>query len=458
MASASTGFPRVNLAKAYEYSESLHSAVSANDVDTLRQVLALGANPDETYGDQYNSNSKSILHIACGKGFTDCVRVLLEAGAMVEIRDKWGQMPLHYCLCSEFLDTAEVLLQHVGERVREVVGIKQGCHNRSCLFMVALQGCKEGVRLLLQYGANVNDVDSSGNTPLMACLFSTKCSTHKMGAVMALVEAGADLEVKNNRGMTALQVAAGRFDVRMVEYLLSVGADVNSVDCNGRTALTNTIRSNTGLDRDVQSILVMLVQAGADLNSPKVEANALMACLSTHSLHPAMLRFFLDHGADPSVFVGPEVTPLLHALREFDQLSAAIFLQYTCTLETRGRTYGDSDSTPCTVDPMDIAVERGRHTLMRLLLSAGDKAWRSYDRSDAINCWVTELYECGVLNEEEFQWFEDRLFSPPRLSDLAVCQVRSQLGSGLHRKVPLLPVPATVKDAILLTGLADVCD
>lgn len=57
-----------------EFSEALYNAVSANDVVELQQLLELGASPDQFYDDDHNISSKSILHIACGKGHTECVR------------------------------------------------------------------------------------------------------------------------------------------------------------------------------------------------------------------------------------------------------------------------------------------------------------------------------------------------------------------------------------------------
>ena len=56
--------------------EALYSAVATNDVASLRKMLDDGANPDTCFGDEFNKKSKSILHVACGKGYTDCVRLV----------------------------------------------------------------------------------------------------------------------------------------------------------------------------------------------------------------------------------------------------------------------------------------------------------------------------------------------------------------------------------------------
>ena len=55
-------------------SELLYRCVTANQVSQLQQLLRDGASADTFYDDDANISSKSILHIACGKGHADCIR------------------------------------------------------------------------------------------------------------------------------------------------------------------------------------------------------------------------------------------------------------------------------------------------------------------------------------------------------------------------------------------------
>ena len=50
------------------------------------------------------------------------------------------------------------------------------------------------------------------------------------------MEAGADLNLANNNGLTALMLAAGHGHVEVVRVLLEAGADVNLASNNGSTA------------------------------------------------------------------------------------------------------------------------------------------------------------------------------------------------------------------------------
>jgi ankyrin repeat protein len=49
--------------------------------------------------------------MACEKGKLDCVKILLENNAMVNIRDKWGMTPIRYCLSTDYDEIADVLMQ-----------------------------------------------------------------------------------------------------------------------------------------------------------------------------------------------------------------------------------------------------------------------------------------------------------------------------------------------------------
>lgn len=85
-----------------------------------------------------------------------------------------------------------------------------------------------GLRLLLAPNAKVDNIDCYGYTALL--------SASKMGKtqhVRALVNHGAELNVKNRGGFTALANAVGRNYVETVMILVSKGADridVNSLD------------------------------------------------------------------------------------------------------------------------------------------------------------------------------------------------------------------------------------
>ena len=82
------------------------------------------------------------------------------------------------------------------------------------------------VRVLLASGADANALDEEGRAPIH--LWAEDQARGPIAMAQLLVESGAQLERKNGRNMTALQVAAEMGNDEVVKILVSLGADVNA--------------------------------------------------------------------------------------------------------------------------------------------------------------------------------------------------------------------------------------
>ena len=125
----------------------------------------------------------------------------------------------------------------------------------------------EIVKILLRYGADVNLKDNEGWTALMlAALYSNTDSN--VSTVKLLLDAGADVNLKNNEGWTALMLSARYSNTdsndSTVKLLLDAGADVNLKDIYGWTALMLSVRCSNTDSND--STVKLLLDAGADVN------------------------------------------------------------------------------------------------------------------------------------------------------------------------------------------------
>ena len=97
----------------------------------------------------------------------------------------------------------------------------------------------EIVRLLLGAGADTNLRDSSGTT----ALFRASRAGHAEVARL-LLEAGANQNLRDEGGMTALMCASsGCPNVEVVRLLLDADADASLRDNSGNTALTHASRA-----------------------------------------------------------------------------------------------------------------------------------------------------------------------------------------------------------------------
>ncbi|XP_073502842.1 ankyrin repeat and SOCS box protein 1 [Phyllobates terribilis] len=144
----------------------LHNAACVGDIDTLRTLLQ-----EERFLRRINEKSVwcsgwlpcSPLRIAATAGHADCVALLINFGAQLELVDVKGQTPLFVAAENGHLDCVEVLLKAGADP-------NGSPHNRSSpVYHAARLGHADILQELIRYGADV-DVDrqllcGSGSTP-----------------------------------------------------------------------------------------------------------------------------------------------------------------------------------------------------------------------------------------------------------------------------------------------------
>jgi uncharacterized protein len=122
--------------------------------------------------------------------------------------------------------------------------MKRACFAFICISSLLLCSCSgigydaktgniTGVRQSLENGGNINWKSQTGNTPIIIAASEPK--NGKM--VEFLCQKGADLNVRNMHGATALILATYYNHVDSVEALAKCKADKNIKDMWGRTAL-----------------------------------------------------------------------------------------------------------------------------------------------------------------------------------------------------------------------------
>lgn len=135
------------------------------------------------------------------------------------------------------------------------------------LLAAAEAGDNPRVELMLATGLDVNSPYSGrrmmiepGGTALMMATWKNKASTVKL-----LLSKGANVNVKDNYGYTALSHA---YDPEIVSILINAGADVNERDKEGQTILIGKVsRYCSEGDPRVLETIKILIERGADVNA-----------------------------------------------------------------------------------------------------------------------------------------------------------------------------------------------
>lgn len=123
---------------------------------------------------------------------------------------------------------------------------------RPALHWAAENGLTEIATLLIEQGAEVNEIDHFGNTALHLALADPEM-------VQLLLASGAEVNAENAMGQTPLHLAVKYR--RSMEILLAAGADVNARNGLGKTPLHYAMRQ--GSSPYNLTIVEALINAGA---------------------------------------------------------------------------------------------------------------------------------------------------------------------------------------------------
>lgn len=162
------------------------------------------------------------------------VKALLDAGLDVNTRHSDGWSPLLLAALNENRPAVAAMLIENGARVLEV-----GARGVTALMLA--YGTPGMTALLLRAGADVNARDDAGMTPLM---HAASGRAKRQGLVL-LLEAGADVKACDRKGMTPLMHAAGGgAGSKELDALIGAGAGVDACDAEGMTALLHAAKNS----------------------------------------------------------------------------------------------------------------------------------------------------------------------------------------------------------------------
>ena len=155
---------------------------------------------------------------------------------------------------------------------------------------------------LIEEGADVNVQDSEGWTAL---LYASSYGYTEIAQL--LIEAGADVNTRNNKGWTALRYASGQENPKIAKLLIDAGANVDVQDQNGWTALM------LATDKGRARIAGLLIDAGANVDIQDQNGwTALM--LASDKGREEISRLLIDAGADVNAQTNDGKTALVYAL------------------------------------------------------------------------------------------------------------------------------------------------
>ena len=388
----------------------LHWAVQRDDLDTARLLLRTDAVPGPA-----NRYGVTPLALAALNRSAGATRLLLEAGADPNARLAEDQTILMAAARAGAADVVSLLVDGGAD-----VHAREAVAGETALMWAALENQAAAVRRLAARGAGVDDrsretafprlrfgdgivarptvLPRGGWTPLMYA-----ARENAIDAARALVDAGANPDLRDPDGTTALVFAIinGHFD--LAAMLVERGADPDVADERGMAALYAAVDMST-LDEtvgrpnpkphamlDAAGLVAVLLEHGAGpdrpLRAPVLErahndgdpnlaegATPLMRAAKDADV--PVMRLLLDAGADLHARSGTGRTPLMYAASRLSGFrgtpnrgteQAALAAVALCL--DRGAAIDAADQSGQTA--LHLSIAQAEDAVIRLLVARG---------------------------------------------------------------------------------------
>lgn len=265
----------------------LHVAVQNNSATIIDMLMMSHSDTDRSYTEKeqtiiYKRNTndtmyscdinahddtrQTALHIACIKGFVECVKTLLKYKCDINKCDEENKTPLHYACENREELIVELLLNcdidvnildkngksplHIAvekENLKTLKSILQ-CHN--CQVDSMYEDSFYGVRSALHIAIEKE------NTPMVKALLDSNCDVNQRGPRLQtpfmyacetwsdakdiqnlLLDRDCDINTPDLEGITPLHVLCKHSDIQLINIILGKVKDINATDNFGRNAL-----------------------------------------------------------------------------------------------------------------------------------------------------------------------------------------------------------------------------
>jgi ankyrin repeat protein len=230
------------------------------------------------------------LFSAADANCTGVAAELLDGGASVDARDRFGARPLSHAARSGHLEMVDLLLARGAPiNARNLAGA-------TALYFAAERGHVAVAQRLIERGADVNLTGRSGISPVAAAAYAGSDAI-----VAALLARGADDRVPDDTGKPPVVYAAARAKLDIVKRLLARGTDVNARFAHDLTLLMWAAGADEKVpEADAIKVVAYLLDTGAHIDDRDGRGRTALM-IAAEGGRAEIANLLLTRGADPSL-------------------------------------------------------------------------------------------------------------------------------------------------------------
>ncbi|MCE5187042.1 MAG: ankyrin repeat domain-containing protein [Planctomycetaceae bacterium] len=248
------------------------------------------------------SQTSKPLHIAVIKGELEKVKQMLADEPNLAESDDAGMLPLTYAVILENKPLINLLLERGADinqldsnaNFANTIGIEGWGHTvgfaagRSVIHYAVAAGTEEMLDFLLQKGADINLGDiERGEGPIF-----TAHAAHRPEMLRKLFKAGADFKHADKNGDTLMHLMARYGRIDDLKFLLELGVPIDIKNPSGATPLMTAVRMGK------PDAMLFLLEKGADIKALNASGGDLLCSSIAATYTYETLRILVEYGLD----------------------------------------------------------------------------------------------------------------------------------------------------------------
>lgn len=314
-------------------------AIDMARTEMVTMLQEFGANPRKQ-----GTKEVSATETAIRQGRTEALEPLLAKGGINQ-KNAAGMTPLMIAVRADRKDMVRLLLEKGAD-----INVKDYAGKTAFFYSIHKKVRTPIFDMLLEKGAEYDITDNSGMTSLMQAVQSGNVEIAGL-----MIEKGVDINARKKDELTAIHIAASQGNKEMMNFLISKGASLTVRDKDSNLPLMISLMRNhvdsarllyeakpdvvpeliyhTGMN-DLDKVKELLGSGNVDVNK-RASGGQSALFLAALKKNEKMVRLLLQHKADPNLKDKKGDTPLMAAKGNTPTMIA--LLEYGATVQLKGK-------------------------------------------------------------------------------------------------------------------------